>query len=95
MVNTVRGYDETCITNLDELRQAQRLRVESTNLDHVVTATAIRQWRRGLSARVKAGSGHFDNCLGLSKLHLAYLVIFVAEADDTKSFALLIGLHLP
>jgi len=40
----------------------QRLRVEWSNLDHaVVTAAAIRQWRRRLSACVQAGGGHFEH----------------------------------
>ena len=35
---------KTCIIDLDELKQ--RLRIESAELDHVVIAAAIRQWRR-------------------------------------------------
>jgi len=34
----------TCITDLDELKQ--RLRTERAKLDHVIIAAAIRQWRR-------------------------------------------------
>jgi len=31
-------------------------------LDHAVIAAAVRQWRRRLSACVKAGAGHFEHC---------------------------------
>ena len=32
-----------------------------SNLDHAVVTTAIRQWRRRLSACVQAGGGHFEH----------------------------------
>ena len=31
-------------------------------LDHAVIAAAVHQWRRRLSACVKAGGGHFEHC---------------------------------
>jgi len=50
---------KTRISDLDKLKQ--RLRTEW--LDHVVIAADIRQWRRHLSACVKAGGGHFEHRL--------------------------------
>ena len=35
---------------------------EWAKLDHSVVAAAVRQWRRRLSACVKAGGGHFEHC---------------------------------
>jgi len=32
-----------------------------SNLDHIVVTAAIRQWRRRLSACVRAGGGHFEH----------------------------------
>ena len=46
------------VTDLDDLKY--RVRTEWTKLDHAVTATAVRQWRRRLLVSVKAGDGHFD-----------------------------------
>ena len=56
---------KTLITDLDELKEAQRLRTECATLNHVViaAAAAIRQWRRRLSACDKAGGGHFEHHL--------------------------------
>jgi len=31
-------------------------------LDHVIIAAALRQWRRRLSAYVSVGKGHFKHC---------------------------------
>ena len=39
------------ITDLDELKQRQLQRTEWAQLDHVVIAAAIRQWRRRYSSR--------------------------------------------
>jgi len=52
---------KTRISDLDEVKQ--RLRTEWTKLDHVVIAAAIRQWRRRLSACVKADGRHFEHRL--------------------------------
>jgi len=38
-----------------------RKATEFAKLDHAVNAAAVRQWRRRLSACVKAGAGHFDD----------------------------------
>jgi len=42
--NTAREGYKSLITDLDELKQ--RLNTERTKLNHVIIATAIRQWRR-------------------------------------------------
>ena len=49
---------KTRITDIDDLKH--RIRTESAKLDHAVIAAAVRQWRRRLSACVKAGGGHFE-----------------------------------
>lgn len=49
----------THITDIDELKQ--RLQLEWANLDHAIIVAAIRQWRRRLSACVKAAGGHFEH----------------------------------
>jgi len=51
---------KTCITDLDELKH--RIRTEWAKLDHAVIVAAVRQWRRRLSACVKAGGGHIEHC---------------------------------
>ena len=51
---------KTRITDLDDLKC--RIRTEWAKLDHAVIAAAVRQWRRRLSACVKAGGGHFEHC---------------------------------
>jgi len=51
---------KTRITDLDDLKHC--IRTEWTKLDHAVIAAAVRQWRRRLSACVKAGDGHFEHC---------------------------------
>ena len=51
---------ETRITDLDNLKR--RIRTEWAKLDHAVIAAAVRQWRRRLSACVRAGGGHFKHC---------------------------------
>jgi len=50
----------TRITDLDDLKH--RIRTEWAKLDHAVIAAAVHQWRRRLSACVKAGGGHFEHC---------------------------------
>ena len=52
---------QTHIIDLDEL--IERLKTEWAKLDHVVIVAAIRQWRRRLSACVKAGGGHSEHRL--------------------------------
>ena len=52
---------KTRITDLDDLKH--HIRTEWANgpkLDHAVIAAAVRQWRRRLSACVRAGGGHFE-----------------------------------
>jgi hypothetical protein len=51
----------TRVTSLEELKQ--RLTAEWATLDHNIIAAAIRQWRRRLTACVKAEGGHFEQCL--------------------------------
>jgi len=51
---------KTRITDLDDLKH--RIRTEWAKLDHVIIAAAVRQWRRRLSACIKAGGGHFKHC---------------------------------
>jgi len=51
---------KTRITDLDELKLP--LSMEWAKLDQVVTASTIRQWRRRLSACVKADDGQFRHC---------------------------------
>jgi len=51
---------KTRITDLDDLKY--RIRTEWAKLDHAIIAAAVRQWRRRLSAFVKAGGGHFEHC---------------------------------
>jgi len=48
------------ITDLDNLKH--RSRTEWAKLRHVIIAAAVCQWRRCLSACVRAGSGHFEHC---------------------------------
>jgi len=52
---------KTRITDLDDLKHSIRIRTEWAKLCHVITAAAVRQWRRHLSDCVRAGSGHFDH----------------------------------
>jgi len=47
---------KTCITDLDDLKH--HIRTEWAKLDHAIIASVVRQWRRRLSACVKAGGGH-------------------------------------
>ena len=51
---------KTHITDLDDLKH--RIRTEWAKLDHADIAAAVRQWRRRLSACVKVGGGHFEQC---------------------------------
>jgi len=53
---------KTRITDLDDLKHRIRIRTEWAKLRHVIIAAAVRQWRRRLSACVRAGSGHFERC---------------------------------
>jgi len=50
---------KTHITDLDDLKH--RIRIDWAKLDHDVIAAAVRQWRRRLSACVKACGGHFEH----------------------------------
>jgi len=50
---------KTRITDLDDLQRS--IRTEWANLDHAVIAAAVRQWRRRLSACVRAGCGYFED----------------------------------
>ena len=51
---------KTRITDLDDLKH--HIRTEWAKLDQAVIAAAVRQWRRRLSACVRAGGGHFEHC---------------------------------
>jgi len=51
---------KTHITDLDDLKH--RIRTERAKLDHTIIAAAVCQWRRRLSACVRAGDGHFEHC---------------------------------
>ena len=51
---------KTRITDHDDLKH--HIRTDWAKLDHPVIAAAVRQWRRRLSACVKAGGGHFEHC---------------------------------
>jgi len=54
---------KTRITDLDDLKhRITGIRTEWAKLDHAVIAAAVRQWRRRLSACVKAAGGHFEHC---------------------------------
>jgi len=48
---------KTRITDLNDLKH--RIRTEWAKLYHAVIAAAVRQWRRRLSACVRASGGHF------------------------------------
>ena len=52
---------KTRITDLDDLKH--RIRTEWAKPVHAIIAAAVRQWRRRLSACVKACGGHFKQCL--------------------------------
>jgi len=47
---------KTGITDLSDLKR--RITTEWAKLDNAVIAVAVRQWRRCLSACVRAGGGH-------------------------------------
>jgi len=49
------------IADLDELKQ--RLQIEWADMDQTVITAAIHQWRRRLSACVKANGGHIEHYL--------------------------------
>lgn len=49
----------TRVADLDELKR--RLQTEWANMDHSITVAAIRQWRRRLTACVRADGGHFEH----------------------------------
>jgi len=51
---------KTRITDLYDIKH--RIRIEWAKLRRVITAVAVRQWRRRLSACVRTGSGHFEHC---------------------------------
>jgi len=51
---------KTRITDLEDLKH--RIRTEWAKLDQVVIAAAVCQWRRRLSAGVRAGGGNFEHC---------------------------------
>jgi len=51
---------KTRITDLDDLKHG--IRTVWAKLDHAVIAAAVRQWRRRLSACVKADGGRFEHC---------------------------------
>jgi len=51
---------KTRITDLNDLKH--RIRTEWAKLYRAIIAAAVRQWRRRLSACVKASSGHFVHC---------------------------------
>jgi len=53
---------KTRITDLDDLKHRIRIRTEWAKLRHAVIAAAVHQWRRRISACVRAGSGHFEHC---------------------------------
>jgi len=52
---------KTRITDLDDLKHLIRIITELTKLRHVITAAGVCQWRRRLSACVRAGSDHFKH----------------------------------
>ena len=55
---------KTRITDLDDLKH--HIRTEWAKLDHFVIAAAVRQWRRRLSACVRAGGGHSSTAFNSS-----------------------------
>ena len=54
-------YIKRRVTDLDDLKH--HIRTEWTKLDHVFIAATVHQWRRRLSACVKASDGHFEQFL--------------------------------
>ena len=58
MGNSERVYS-TRVADLDELKR--RLQTEWANMDHSITVAAIRQWRRRLTACVRADGGLFEH----------------------------------
>jgi len=54
---------KTHITYLDDLKHSIRIRTEWAKLRHVIIAAALRQWRRRLSACVRAGMWSFQALL--------------------------------
>jgi len=52
---------KTLITDLDDIKHLIRIRTEWAKLYHAIIAAAVRQWRRRLSACVRAGGGHFEH----------------------------------
>jgi len=52
--------DKTRITDHDDLKH--HIRTEWAKLHHAVIPAAVRQWRRRLSACVRAGGGLFEHC---------------------------------
>jgi len=53
---------KTHITDLNDLKHRIRIRTKWAKLRHVITAAAVRQWRRRLSVCVRAGSDNFEHC---------------------------------
>jgi len=52
---------KTSIADLDDIKH--RIRTEWAKLDNaVIAAAAVRQWRRRLSAGVRAGGGPAEHC---------------------------------
>jgi len=66
-------------TYLDELKH--RIRTEWAKLDHVVIAAAVHQWRRRLSACIKAGGGHFETFFDVDNVFAAITATFLAVID--------------
>jgi len=68
------------MTDLDELKH--RIKTKWAKLHHVVIAAAVHQRRRRLSACVKAGGGHFEDC---------FFDVDIVLAEITATFLAVIG----
>jgi len=54
---------KTRITDLDDLKHRIKIRTEWATLEHAIIATAVRRWRRRLSACARAdGGGQLEHC---------------------------------
>jgi len=49
------------VADLDDLKHRITSRTKWAMLRHVIISAAVRQWRRHLSACVRAGNGHFEH----------------------------------
>ena len=75
------------MTDLDDLKD--RIRTEWDKLDHAVIAASVYQWRRRLSARVKAAAVISRTVFDVDIVFAAITATFLAVIDQSNSCTLI------